>query len=351
MVSRNAQLQLILLAAVLAGFNARTSQAGEFQWLHTNAIAQVVVVENPKAIAQYEADASIAQEMVDRGLIHLTGKASANAAWLSLVSTNDVVGIKVYSLAGSISGTRPAVVAAIAHGLMQAGIPPQHVIIWDKREDDLEDAGFFVLARKLGVRIAGSFESGYDETIFYNPDTAVIGNLVWGDLEFGRKGAGIGRKSFVSSLVTKQITKIISVAPLLNNYDAGVCGHLYSVALGSVDNTRRFENDPDRLAVAIPEIYALPVLGDRVALNVTDALIAQYEGGSRGLLQYSAVLNQLWFSRDPVALDTLALKALDRCRQAASAPEYTPDLEIYTNATLLQLGINDPSKIHTEKVK
>ena len=117
---------------------------------------------------------------------------------------------------------------------------------------------------------------------FYNPDTAIIGNLVWGDLEFGKKGEGVGRKSFVSRLVSRQITKIISIAPLLNENEAGICGHLYSLAMGSVDNTLRFEGDPDRLAVAVPEIYALPVLGDRVALNITDALIGQYEGGGKG---------------------------------------------------------------------
>ena len=65
---------------------------------------------------------------------------------------------------------------------------------------------------------------------------------------------------------------------------------------------------PDRLAVAVPEIYALPALGDRVVLNITDALIGQYAGGDKGLLQYSEVPNQLWFSRDPVALDTLAVE-------------------------------------------
>lgn len=351
MVSRNAQLQFILLAAALAGFSAPPGRAGEFQWLQTNAVAQVVIVENPRAVSQYEADPVVSQTMVDRGLTNLTGKASVKDAWLSLVTTNDVVGIKVYSLAGSISGTRPAVVEAIARGLIAAGLPPQHVIIWDKREDDLRDAGFLALAKKLGVRAEGSFENGYDEKTFYNPETAIIGNLVWGDLEFGKKGPGVGRRSFVSLLVSKRMTKIISVAPLLNDYNAGVCGHLFSLALGSVDNTRRFENDPDRLAIAIPEIYALPALGDHVVLNVTDALIAQYEGGSRGLLQYSAVLNQLWFSRDPVALDTLALKELDRIRRAAHAPEFTPDLEIYSNAALLQLGVNDPAKIQVERLK
>ena len=148
-------------------------------------------------------------------------------------------------------------------------------------------------------------DTGYDPTNFYLPDTPVIGNLVYGDLEFGKKGDGVGRKSFVSKLVSRQITKIISIAPLLNQNEIGVCGQLYSLALGGVDNTFRFEGDGGRLAVAVPEIYALPALGDRVALNITDALIAQYEGGARGLLQYSSVLDQLWFSRDPVALDTL----------------------------------------------
>jgi hypothetical protein len=101
----------------------------------------------------------------------------------------------------------------------------------------------------------------------------------------------------------------------------------------------------------VPEIYALPVLDDRVALNITDALIGQYAGGDRGLLQYSDVLNQLWFSHDPVALDTLALKELDRERKAVGALELKQNTEIYTNAALLQLGVNDLSKIYVEKLK
>jgi hypothetical protein len=112
-----------------------------------------------------------------------------------------------------------------------------------------------------------------------------------------------------------------------------------------VDNTLRFENDAGRLAMAVPEIYALASLGDKVVLNITDALIGQYEGGTHGLLHYSTVLNQLWFSRDPVALDTLAIKELDKRRRELGAPEFKLNLELYANATLLQLGVNDPAKI------
>ena len=356
-MSRNTQTRFVravcrlaLAATVgLACFPLRA--ADSFPNHFTNLTARVVTVENADAIYDLQPIAGVVQNMVDRGLTNFTGQATVAAAWRSLVSTQDVIGIKVFSTAGMLSGTRPAVVAAVIHNLLDAGVPAEHIVIWDKHEDDLRAAGFFKLAKELGVRVAGCAEAGYDPTNFYQPDTVIIGNLVWGDLEFGKKGEGVGRKSFVSKIVSQQITKIISVAPLLNREDAGVCGHLYSVALSSVDNTLRFERDAGRLAVAVPEIYALPAIGDHVALNITDALIGQYEGGSHGLLHYSTVMDQLWFSRDAVALDTLAIKELDRERRAFDAPEFKLNLELYANASLLQLGVNDPAKIRVEKLR
>jgi hypothetical protein len=321
------------------------------QSLNQNTHVQVVSVENSAAVSDFQANADIVQAMVNCGITNFTGKTTVAQAWRSLVSTQDVVGIKVFSKPGMLTGTRPAVVAAVIHGLLDAGVPPQNIVIWDKHGYDLRAAGFFNLAAQLGVRAAGGADTGYDPTNFYRPDTAVIGNLVWGDLEFGQTNAGVGRNSFVTKLVSRQITKIISITPLLNQEDVGVCGHLYSLALGSVDNTRRFEGDGYRLATAVPEIYALPILGDRVVLNITDALIGQYEGGSLSLLHYSSVLNQLWFSRDPVALDMLSIKELDHERRALGAPQLNPNLELYANANLLQLGENNLEKIHVEKIK
>jgi len=340
---------LVLLALCI--FNLTIQAAELFSLRAANAPARVVIVENSNAVFDFQPDAAVVQDMVNRGLVNFTGRANGAEAWRSLVSTQDVVGIKVCAEPGEISGTRPAIVAAVIHGLLAAGVAADHIIIWDRHADDLRAAGFSRLAAQLGVRAAGAADAGYDPTNFYNPDTAIIGALVWGDFEFGKKGEGVGRKSFVSELVSRDITKIISVAPLLNDNDIGVYGHLYSLAMASVDNTMRFEGDPGRLAVAVPEIYALPALGDRVVLNITDALIGQYEGGERGLLHYSSVPDQLWFSRDPVALDTMAVRELDRERRAAKAPEFAPHLEIYTNAVLLQLGVSDPAKIQVEKIK
>jgi len=287
--------------------------------------------------------------MLDRAITNLTGKATVPEAWRSLVRTQDIVGIKVYSSPGPDSGTRPAVVAAVVEGLLAAGLPPHNIIVWDRLTSDLRLSGFMQLSNRFGIRVEGSADAGWDENTFY--DRALLGNLVWGDLEFGKKGIGIGRKSFVSKLVSRQITKIINVTPLLNHNVARVCGNLYSLALGSVDNILRFESDPDTLAEAIPEIYALEALGDHVVLSITDALICQYEGAERGLLHYSTALNELRLSTDPVALDVLSLQELDTQRLATHGPPVNPNQKLYTVASLLDLGVSDPKKILVERLK
>jgi hypothetical protein len=348
-VSRNALIQFVFCGLWLAGISARAADSAPSH--AAPSVSRVVMVENLDAVTEFKPNDAAVRRMVNDGIEKFTGKSNTDEAWRSLVSTQDVVGIKVCSAAGEISGTRPSVVIAVACGLMDAGLPPQHIIIWDKNEKSLRAAGFFKLAAKLGIRCAGAQETGYDPTNFYEPGTAIIGNLVYGDLEFGQKGDGIGKKSFVTKIVSRQITKIISIAPLLNQNFIGVNGHLYSLGIGSVDNTLRFDNDGDRLAIAVPEIYALPAISDHVVLNITDALIGQYEGGGKGLLHYSSVLNQLWFSHDPVALDLLSIKELDNERTAHGEPGFKPNLAVYSNAALLQFGVNDPAKISVEKIK
>ena len=239
-------------------------------------------------------------------------------------------------------------VAAVVEGLLEAKVPAPHIIIWDKHRADLRRAGFFEMAKRYGIRAEGSALSGYDQDQFY--DTPLLGQLVWGDLEFGKKGDGLGRRSFVSKLVSREMTKIINVTPLLNHNSAGVCGNLISLALGSVDNTIRFETDVRRLSEAVPEIYALPALSDRVALNIVDALLCQYQGEHLSLLHYSVPLNEVRCSKDPVALDVLSLHELERQREVSKMTSITNHFVLYQNASELELGVSDPTQIRVERI-
>ena len=348
-MSRNARFQCLFF--LLLGWLVPAGAQENVPLHATNSVVRVTVAQGDHLLDAYVPDEARVEEAFNRGLTFFTSQATVSNAWRSLVSRKDIVGIKVFSAPGPVCGTRPAVVAAIVRGLLAAGQPPDQIIIWDRHAGDLERAGFYKLGQRLGVLVAGAEEAGYDTNAFYLPDSPVVGQLVWGDLEFGKtnKDFSLGKKSYLSKLVSQHMTKIISVAPLMNENSAGICGQFFSLALGSVDNTRRFEGNSDRLSVALPEIYALPLIGDRVVLNVTDALLAQYQGGPAGYLQFSTVRNEIWFARDPVAIDVMGLKELMLQRRLLNEPSMPTNFAIYTNAVLLELGVNDPARIQIEK--
>jgi hypothetical protein len=214
---------------------------------------------------------------------------------------------------------------------------------------DLRAAGFDALAEQLGVGLASSVDRGFDEKIAY--ENSVLGNLLFGDLEFGRKDTTVSRRSHLTKLMTADFTKIISIAPLLNHNEAGTTGHLTSLGLGSADNILRFEGNGERIATALPELFGQPQIADKGVLYITDALLCQYQGEQRSLLHYSAPMNQLWFSKDPVALDSLALVELERQRDIAGMPQGKPNRELYANAELLELGVANLKRIATENAR
>jgi len=310
---------------------------------------RVVIVENENATDAFQPRMEIVREMVDRGVSKLLLTTNAADAWRQLAKTNDVIGLKVHSAPGSHSGTRPALVGAVIEGLLGAGFRASNIVVWDKHRSDLRRAGFFDFVRRYAVSVEGATEAGWDSTNYY--EAPLVGNLLYGDLEFGNKDPGAGRKSHLSKLITRRITKIINITPLLNHNTAGVCGNLYGLAMGSVDNTARFEADPQHMATAVPEIYALESLGDKVVLNIVDALICQYQGEEQGLLHYSITLNELRLSKDPLALDTLSLQELDWQRRAARMRSPTNQFELYQNAALLELGVNETASIKIERVR
>jgi hypothetical protein len=313
---------------------------------------RLVIVHDPAATRALAPRLEVVQRMVEAGVMAVTAQTTAEAAWRSLVSEKDVIGVKVHSTPGPVSGTRPEVVEAVIRGLLKAGCAGSNIVIWDRRFEDLRSSGFIDLARRMGVRARGAADAGFDPEVFYpNP---LLGRLVYGDLEFrrGSDASGVetnvvvGRNSYLSRLLTRELTRLINIAPLLNHGHAGVSGIIYTVASSSTDNFLRFESNPSALATAAPEIFGMTNIADRVALNIVDALIGQYMGRQKSLLQYSGSLNQLWFSRDPVALDVMGIEALNRIRVADQLAAVTNGMELYQNARWLELGTDQPRDLN-----
>lgn len=316
--------------------------------------SRVVIVRDARATRALAAEPEVVRSMVARGVMAFTGQPTPADAWRSLVTTQDVIGVKVYSPPGPASGTRPAVAAAVIRGLLDAGISPANIVLWDRRLEDLRAGGYAEMAASLGVRVAGAVDAGFDSTVAYaNP---VLGQLVYGDLEFGRSGGSggtnevAGRNSYLTRLLTREFTRLINIAPLLNHNHAGVSGILYTVASSSTDNFGRFESNAPLLSRAVPEIFGMTNIADRVAINIVDALIGQYEGRQRSLLHRSSTPNELRFSRDPVALDVLSFAELNRAREAAGFGMVTNLTDLYANARLMELGTDDVARMEMVRV-
>lgn len=335
-------------AAILVLLGAMSAASIEFSYPPSLTNKPIVVVSDPEATLNLLPQQEHVDAMVSRAMTELTGEADSETAWGTLGNSNDVVAIKVFSAPGPSTGTRVEVVRAVVNGLISAGVNRSNIVVWDRSMRDLTSAGYNRLARSMGISIGGALQTGYEETDSY--EFALVTGLRFGDLEFGRKGEGVGRRSFVTRLLGPHVTKIISIAPASNKHSTGVTGHIYSMTLGSVDNVWRFEGNPSTLPWALPEIYAKPSIGDRVVLCITDALLCQYEGEEATLLHYSKVANELYFSTDPVALDMLAIRLLEAQRRSSASMEIRPNMDTYRNAALLQLGVDDLDQVQVKRI-
>ena len=339
-------LGVFLLCLWGAGHIESAELSSSLQLSHTS---RVVAVSDPFAVERFSPKPAIVDQMFNQLMLAYAQKDNLAEAWSLFVNQSDVVGIKVLSDPGSVSGTRPAVVEAIIRSLISTGFPQDQIIIWDRRKGVLVATGYDQIAKRLGVSIAGSSDFGYRKEIFY--EAALVWNLVFGDHEFGEECKGVGRKSFVSNLLSHKLTKIIPVHPMLNHYLGGVNGQVVGLATGGVDNSLRFTLDGNRYHQAIPEICAMPEIYDKLAFCVVDALICQYQGEERGFLQYSSIMSELRMSSDPVALDVLSLLEINRHRKRAGLEENLSAIHLYQNANLLELGESDPSKILFERTR
>lgn len=312
----------------------------------------VVLVERPGSVANFTADPSAIQSMFNLGLTTLTNQPDAASAWKSLgIVPTDVVGIKITTEGGSALSTHHELVAAITSGLVAAGVPASKIIVWDKFANHMKLAGWSPTpagARTPAVASVVPGE-GFDPRVFYVNE--ILGRLIWGDLQFqgtkptatdlmaaARRAAqdanpvegddaaspvAVGsapspdqtsNKSFYTTLLTQTCTKIINVPVLCDSNATGLAGCLSTLALGSVDNTRRFSADPSWGDPAVPEILDKDFIRKKVILHVLDAYVAQYAGGPRFNPVFTQSIGALYLSQDPVAIDTLVLRRVERWR-------------------------------------
>jgi hypothetical protein len=327
---------------------------------------KVVEVKDKRALVDDKPDAKVVAEMFERGVRTLTAKDMKQSFGLFFES-GDIVGIKVNPVGPPLIHTKIELTQAVVRWLMDNKVPANHIVIWDRFDYMLKDAGYTPDKFPAGVTIEGlqtMDEEGnkwrdasgnhvslnnFDRNVFYYAKD-VVGKGVKGykDDEFYlNQHVFNGEYSYFGKLLTTRLTKIVNLAAFKNT-GPGISMATKNLGYGSICNTGRL-HAPLFFNVCT-EVLAAPVIREKLVLNVTDALRAQYEGGPDKNAQFVYDNHTLYFATDPFALDMVCHKQITAKRKEMGItvnenPRFT---EFLRYAEKLGLGVVADDKVtHT----
>ena len=324
---------------------------------------KVVQVENPDAMKENKPNRIIILKMFAQGMERLCNT-SLDRSFNLFFKQDDIVGIKVNPVGAGLISTRLEVVDAVIDWLLDNGMKKSNIIIWDRFDYMLTDAGF-TSERYPGIRIEGlqtmdekAAEGQSDDNskwlladgthisrANFDPDI-----YYWADIEGPKENAYLNQHvvnkkySYYGKLITRELTKIINI-PVFKNTGNGISMATKNIGYAAVCNTGRLHR-PLFFDVCT-EVLAHPVVRDKLVLNITDGLRAQYDGGPGAAANFTYIYNNLFFATDPFALDMICHNILLKKRKEMKVnvnehPRYTAYLRY---AERLNLGITDVEKI------
>jgi len=290
-----------------------------------------VVIARDEALTRGKMDQhrELLARLLDAAMQKLTGASDPASAWLRYFKPSDRIGIKVNTLGLS---THPAVVDAVVAGLRHAGVPAEHIIIWDRFDVELAQAGFKLNKSSTGVRCRGTDAEGYGSG--YQRNIEVSGQI----------------GSCFSKIVAEEVNALICVPVLKDHNLAGVSLGMKNF-FGAIHNPNKYHEhncDP----------YVADVVSDRFIapkwrLTVCDATRAQYHAGPTRNPGFAWPFGGMLVGADFLATDAVAADLLEKQRAAKKlkslARENRPAKHIAT-AAARGLGVADLSKIERIEV-
>jgi len=307
----------------------------------------VYAVHNVDSIKEYKSNPRVVREMVNRLVLAVTGESDVAKAWGSLVSPSDRVGIKISAAGGDLFTTHHDIVNAIVDGLAAAGHSRNSIVVWDRSLGGIREAGYRPAADGYQLRAIAPHD-GYDAKA--TQSAPLVGKLVWGDFEFVRDTGKMplfadadatSNVSHFSKIISREVDKVINVPVMSVSETNGIAGCIYNMTIPNIDNWRRFAQGSRFGTGSLAEIYANPLMAKKVVFNLMDGLIAQYAGGPQPQPNYAVHHATLYASRDPVALDAIALKRLEELRKRGNLRPVGPMAAYIDFAG--QLGLGNPA--------
>jgi len=271
---------------------------------------RVIEVRNPNAIVRNRVSQPVVHQMLEQAMMELTQEKSAQSAWAKFIQPNDIVGIKINPSGAPACCSSPEILREIIAGVQTVGVPARNILVYDRYSYEM-DIGSYQTLLPPGVRVVGIQDafvdaSGYDPNIFCSAN-------FFGEWE---------TRSYMASIVSEIVTKIINVPTMKDHSASGVTGALKNLAYGTFNNVARSHR--------APHSYTNPLIGlmctveplrSKAVLHIMDGMRQVWHGGP--LTQVQDFIDQagvLLVGTDPVALDTIELEAIESRRRERGAP-------------------------------
>lgn len=307
--------------------------------------SKVVLVRHPEVIfADGTVQRPLLKQMIRRALTEFSREKSLAGAWSRFVSPNQTVGIKLNTLGLSrIRSSRlidhyDAVTSVLTEELKTAGVDEKNLIVWDRSDDELMNAGLKIQKDPGKIRVMGVIGSrrqrGSDGVAeYYHPKEYLLGE----------------KKVKLCRLLTDQCDALISVPLLKHHQNAGVTGALKS-HFGTIDNPMQF-HATGCVNPGIPELNAIPVIRKKQKLIIADCLMGLFHGGPWWDPRYAWPYGGIIVGTDPVALDTVLLNIMDEKRTSQGMVPISESIRQLKLSEQLGLGTSDLNKINLKTIK
>ena len=271
---------------------------------------RVIEVHDPNAIARNRVSQPIVRQMLELAMKELTGEKSAQAAWAKFVEPHDIVGLKINPSGAPACCTSPEILREIIVAVQSVGVPARNIVVYDRYSYEM-DIGSYQVLLPPGVRISG-IQDAFIDSSGYDPNVYCDANF-FGEWE---------TRSYMASIVSQLVTKIINVPTMKDHSASGVTGALKNLAYGTFNNVARSHRAPHSFTnPLIGLMCTVEPLRSKAVLHIMDGMRQVWHGGP--LTQVQEFIDQpgiLLAATDPVALDTIELEAIEKKRDERGAP-------------------------------
>ncbi len=262
------------------------------------AISKVVLVRGKGILnSKGDIDQNKLLSMCSRGLQILTKEKNLKDSLRPLFKTNERIGIKINTISGKMLSTRPELSLSLARVLSESGIPESNIVVWDRTNRELKDAGYRLNYSGNSFKVFGTDTQGvgYDEELVSYLN---IGSLF-------------------SSIQADMISSSISLAVLKDHGMAGVTAGMKNY-FGAIHNPNKYHDH--NCNPFIPELFETKSIKSKHRLAILDCLYVQYHRGPSYHARWAEKYEALLFSLDPVAADSVGWKIIKELRAKKGLP-------------------------------